>query len=205
MYPPSHFVVDDINPLLALIRLNSFATLISSDNDQTQISHLPLILGGDEADPYLLGHMAKANPLWKQFDGNTTVTVMFQGPHAYISPRWYQSAENVPTWNYTAVHITGTPRCIDNPEKTRSVLTQMASYFEQDAEQPWSLDTPPADYIKRMLRGIVAFEIPIEHMEGIFKISQNKSEDDQAGAIKGLRETDDPNAHRLAQLMSLML
>ena len=204
MYNPPHFAVDDIGPMLALINLSSFATLLTTEGDDVQVSHAPLILGDDEGEPYLIGHLAKANPQWKLFTGAQKATAIFHGPHAYISPSWYETQKSVPTWNYAAVHVTGSPRYIDNPEKTRFVVEKLSEYFEAGFDQPWTLDKAPADFIERQLKGIVAFEMPIEHIEGKFKLSQNRSDEDRAGVIKGLNETSDLAAYQLAQMMTQM-
>ena len=125
---------------------------------------------------------------------------MFQGPHTYISPSWYESHPSVPTWNYSVVHAYGTPQLVDDPSAVHGMLEQLANHHESGFEQPWVMDLPDA-YMQTMLQSIVAFELPITRLEGKFKLSQNRSETDQARVAQALAESDYPPDSDVSALM----
>ncbi len=186
MYRPKHFDVDEISRLHELIREEPFGTLISPDSAGLVASHVPFVLraGGDLGT--LFGHVARSNAQWKGFDGATEVLVTFQGPHAYVSPAWMESESNVPTWNYIAVHAYGRPRILESPTVVRERMNELVAQSERSRSLPWTIEDAPADFVEKMLRGIVAFDLEIERIEGKWKLSQNKSEADHQGALDGL-------------------
>ncbi len=204
MYRPRHFDTDDTSALHQLMRDEGFALLVTAPGGVPQASHLPFILDTETGGPArLLGHMAKANSQWREFDGKTEAMVMFWGPHAYVSPTWYVSEKMVPTWNYVTVHAYGKPRVLSSPDDTTDVLARLLDVYESEATGPWSMDMLPDEFIEKQLKGIVAFEIPIDRLEGKFKLSQNRSPADREGVIKGLREAGHPRAEAkaIARLM----
>lgn len=136
-------------------------------------SHLPLLIDR-EAGPRgtLLGHFARANPQWRHAAGRE-VLVVFTGPHAYISPQWYEAERVVPTWNYIAVHAYGRLELIEEAAQVRDLLARMVRHYEASRPRPWSLDDQPADFVERLAKQIVAFRIPIERLEGKWKLNQN--------------------------------
>lgn len=189
MYVPKHFQTDDPATLSELIRRHGFAVLVTVDNDGLPfVTHQPLLFE-PEGGPHgrLLGHIARANPQWQHFANGKPVLAVFQGPHAYISPNWYQVRPAVPTWNYAAVHAYGTPRIVEEPAAVRALLERLARTYEQGNAKPWTLADEPDTFIAGMQRGIVAFEIPISRIEGKLKLSQNRKAVDREGAIAGLR------------------
>ncbi len=184
MFIPASFRIDDRDTLFAFIERYGFATLVSTDpNGVPFATHVPLLL--DRSSDLLLGHIARANPQWEMFADRESLAV-FHGPHAYVSPTWYAVAPAVPTWNYAAVHVYGTPRVIDT-ERTADVVDQLVSKYESHRPNPWTGDIP-ADYRRRLLAGVVGFEMPLTRIEGNFKLGQNRSAGDRAGTIAGLRE-----------------
>jgi transcriptional regulator len=195
MYVPGDFAVEDRAALARVIRENPFGLLAGVLDGAPLASHLPFLYDGDR----LLSHMARANPQWRAIDGKAEMLAVFSGPHAYVSPRWYQSAPAVPTWNYVAVHVCGVPRVIDDAGEVRALLDRLVSEYEGDA---WTLGSQGEDFAGRMMRGIVAFELPVARIEGKFKLSQNRPAADRRGVIAGLRETGDPADAALAELMS---
>ncbi len=195
MYVPGDFAVEDRAALAGVIRDNPFGLLAGVLDGAPFASHLPFLYDGDR----LLSHMARANPQWRAIDGRTEMLAVFSGPHAYVSPRWYQSAPAVPTWNYVAVHVRGAPRVIDDAGEVRALLDRLVAEYEGDA---WNLGSQGEDFAGRMMRGIVAFELPVARIEGKFKLSQNRPAADRRGVIAGLRETGDPADAALAELMS---
>jgi transcriptional regulator len=201
MYIPSHFRVDDPARLAEFIQRHSFATLITSDKSVPFASHLPMLLHRD-ARPHgtLVSHMARANPQWEHFAAGGEALAIFHGPHTYISPSWYASGPAVPTWNYATVHAYGVPTVIDDHERTVELLRELIATYESSFERPWQGELPD-DYRDQMIRGIVAFEIPITRLEGKFKLSQNRPAADVQGAIDHLSRSDDPDDRAVARMM----
>jgi len=203
MYRPRQYVIEDPATLETFMREQSFALLITSMDGAPFATHLPLLLdldGGGEHGQ-LLGHVAKANPHWQSFDGETEALAVFWGPHTYISPNWYESEKVVPTWNYTTVHAYGKPSVIDDPETILQGQARLVETYESDATGNWSMDDMDGDYQKNKLDGIVSFEMPIQRLEGKFKLNQKNSAADREGAIKGLRQTGNAEAKEVARLM----
>ncbi len=201
MYVPKAFREDRRQVLHALIRQYSFGTLITFGDGGLAASHLPFLLYPDRG-PHgtLLGHLARANPQWASF-GQEALAV-FQGPHAYISPSWYQTPLSVPTWNYVAVHAYGVPRVVADDATLRSILEATVRRYEAAFEKPWDMARLPDDYVQHMMGAIVGFEIPISRLEGKLKLSQNRSPADRQGVVEGLRGQDGALEQAVADLMS---
>ena len=203
MYTPTHFAETDTAALRELIAANGFGILVTMSGGAPTASHLPFLL--DPAvgtNGTLYAHMARGNPQWRDFDGASEVLAIFQGPHGYVSPRWYRPGNAVPTWNYATVHAYGVPRIVEEPDMLRRQQIDLAAAYEGDGPDAWTLDSQPADFIAGMLRGIVAFELPIARLEGKFKLSQNRGAEDRAGVVDGLRRTGRPGDAALADLMA---
>ncbi|MCH7865900.1 MAG: FMN-binding negative transcriptional regulator [Proteobacteria bacterium] len=202
MYRPRHYDIDDVQVLHRFMRDQSFALLVTAPEGVPTASHIPLFLDTESDGPdRLLGHVAKANTQWRDFDGKTEAMAMFWGPHAYISPSWYESEKVVPTWNYVTVHAYGKPRVLAEPKDARDVLARLIDAYESDATGNWSMDRLEKTYAEKMVNGIVAFEMPIGRLEGKFKLNQKSSATDREGAIRGLRQTGDAEAEEVARLM----
>jgi transcriptional regulator len=202
MYVPRHFSEDHVPTLHGLMAQYGFATLVTTGDGAPFASHLPLLVDREAGEfGTLIGHMARANPQWRGFDGETPALAVFQGPHAYISPSWYESEQAVPTWNYAAVHAYGVPRIVEDHDAALAVLEALVAVHEGSGPAAWRIDSQTADYRDSQIRGIVAFEIPITRLEGKFKLSQNKSEADRLGAARGLRDSGDALAVELARMM----
>jgi len=202
VYIPDAFGETDQAALHQLIRDNSFATLIAHSGGALFASHLPLLLDSARGDcGTLRGHMARANPQWRDFKDGAEALAIFQGPHAYISPSWYETHPSVPTWNYVAVHAYGIPRSIEDRAELRDLLTASVRLYESGFEQPWEFDLPE-DFAEKMINMIVGFEIPIGRLEGKFKLNQNRSAADRRGVIRALERSPDPVARAIAELMA---
>jgi transcriptional regulator len=202
MYLPEQFREDDLPTLHALMRDYSFATVVTQHEGMPFASHLPLMLAADEG-PYgtLVGHMARANPQWRDFDASQDVLVIFQGPHAYVSPSWYgEDPANVPTWNYAAVHAYGSPRLITDDDACRALLDSLVRTHEAPFTTPWRLQMPEAERHKKM-QGIVTFAIRITRLEGKLKLSQNRSLADQQRVAATLQQSADPVSRDVGTLM----
>jgi len=184
MYVPKAFREDDVARLHGFIRTWSFALLVTDVDGVPGATHLPFVLEA-AAGPQgrLIGHVARANPQWQAFDGTRQALAVFGGPHAYVSPTWYATSPAVPTWNYAAIHAYGRPRILEGTEAARDAVERLVR--EHDAA--WRLGDQPAEFVAGMLRGIVAFELPIERLEGKLKLSQNRPAADRPGILRGLR------------------
>lgn len=202
MYVPPSFSEEDLGALHAVIREHSFATLVSRGGEGPFASHLPFLLDAEAGRcGTLRGHMARANRQWRDFEAGVEVLVVFQGPHAYISPSWYRTELSVPTWNYVAVHAYGKPRLIEGESAAVELLREMVATYEGSLPQPWSMDRLPADFVDKLVTAIVPFEMEIERLEGKFKLGQNRSDEDRRGVAAALGALNDPAAVAVAGLM----
>ena len=202
MYIPSAFREDDPRALHALVQANGFGLLVTMEEGAPQASHLPMLLDPTRgAQGSLFGHLAAANPQWRGFDGNSPALAVFSGPHAYVSPRWYTEARNVPTWDYVSVHVRGKPRVIERRDLVRDLLRRTMALYESSFPEPRCFDSIPGDYTEALLGAVVAFELPITRIAGARKLSQNKGARDRARIVEGLRAMGDPSAARVAALV----
>ena len=179
MYIPKHFEITDETEISKFIEANSFGQLISLIDTEIVSTHIPFLF--DAESRVLLAHMAKANPQWQQIQ-EQKVLVTLQGEHAYISPCWYESA-GVPTWNYQAVHIRGIAESFTDPKKIKRVVDKLTEQNESSYPDPWQ-----SDYAASMLRGIIGIEISITSIQCKFKLSQNRSVQDQSNVQKQLTD-----------------
>lgn len=205
MHTPAAFRVDDLAKLHAQIERTPLAILISQGEQGPQASHLPLLLDRQSGSQgTLYGHFSRANPQWRSL-GSGQALVIFAGPSAYVSPGYYPSKTRdhkaVPTWNYVAVHAYGQAEVFDEPARLRELVGRLSDQHEQNQAQPWSLDDAPADYLDAMLRGIVGFALPIERLEGTWKLSQNHSAENFGAVREALAASTQPGERQLAQLM----
>lgn len=201
LYTPKPFAVDDRAAVARLMHDHPFATLITPGMPEPLVSHLPLLfVPGSEPHGTLIGHVARANPHWKQAPRAESIAV-FHGPHAYVSPTWYEHpAKMVPTWNYAAVHAHGMLEIIDDPGESRHVLEVLVHRFEHARPEPWHFDLPPRER-DAMVGAIVAFRMRIKRLEGKFKLSQNRSDEDRGRVVAGLQAEDRPEAAATAAWM----
>jgi len=172
------------------MREHSFGTLISQLEGEPFATHLPILLDAERGPcGTLVGHMARANPHWRAFTPEAAESlIIFQGPHAYISPSWYVAEQAVPTWNYEVVHAYGKPCVLDDPKAVRALLEETVTLFESSMPRPWSTARAGDEYISKLAQAIVAFEMPISRLEGKRKLSQNRPAEDVRGAIDGLQK-----------------
>ncbi len=191
MYIPPAFREDDLAVLHALMRAYGFAIVVSQQGGAPVATHIPILLDS-ERGPYgtLLGHVSRANAQWTGFNGEQEALVIFQGPHAYITPSWYEPGLNVPTWNYAAAHAYGKPRLIEDYAALVKLLHASVQTYESGFEQPWKFDYPE-DALRSKVKGIVGFEMEITRLEGKLKMSQNRSEDEQEHVAAELQTSQD--------------
>jgi len=201
MYIPNSFREDDPKLLHELIRQHNFGILITQRDGAPFATHLPFMLDA-ERGPHgtLLAHMARANPQWCDFAAGQVALAIFQGPHAYISPSWYEAMPSVPTWNYAVVHAYGVPRVIEDRQELQRMLGRLVATHESPRAQPWRMELPD-DYIDRMMRAIVGFEIEISRLEGKLKLSQNRGENDRRQVAQALAESGEPLDRAVAEMM----
>jgi transcriptional regulator len=196
MYEVKAFDEPRVEVLHALIRAHPLATLVMTTAQGLEANHIPLLV--DPAPtPWgtLLGHVARANPMWRTFDRNTDVLAVFQGPQGYITPSWYpskaQHGKVVPTWNYAVVHAHGPLIIHDDAEWLRKLVTRLTVSQESLRDKPWQVSDAPADYVDTMLKAIVGIEIPMGRLQGKWKMSQNRLPQDREGVIQSLQAQGD--------------
>ncbi len=201
MYIPKAFQVEDRDTLTTFMRANSFATLVTNGAAGLQATSIPLTIHDDGATLQIIGHLAKANPQAQDLDGANGL-ILFNGPHAYISPKWYEAREAVPTWNYMAVHVYGrlsAYRVEDSPAEIELALTGLIAQHEPGYQAHW--EALSERYRDGMQRGIVGFALMAERIEGKFKLSQNRSVADQAGVAAALNDSANADSRATGQAM----
>lgn len=200
MYIPKYFKVSDFDEIAEFVRQNSFGTLVTTKKGKPIATHIPLQLIKQEEDYFITGHMAYGNPQWRTFETFEEVLVMFQGPHAYISSSWYEE-ENVPTWNYQAVHLYGTAQLLTEEELIQD-LTSLMQKYESRRENPVLWDKLSPALLEKELKGIVGFKIPVREVQAAYKMSQNRNETDYKNIIQRLQQEEEPASKQLAGVMS---
>ena len=206
MFQPAHFEEKRPEVLRELMRLHPLGTLVTLGADGLNAEHLPMLYDEPPA-PFgtLRCHVARANPVWREFSASCEALVVFQGPSTYITPSWYPSkqetAKVVPTYNYAVVHAYGPIRIIEDRVWLRALVEKLTARHEATRREPWKVGDAPEDYLDTMLRNIVGIEIAVTRIAGKWKASQNRTAADRAGVISGLRELDSPAAKAMAGMV----
>jgi transcriptional regulator len=204
MYNPPHFREDRQEILHDLIRRHSLATLVTLTAEGLNANHLPMILD-PEPVPWgtLRGHVARTNPLWRDFRPEVDALAIFQGPSTYITPSWYPSKQEtgkvVPTYNYAVVHAHGPLKVVEDPNLLEKHVRALTLQHEASFAEPWNVNDAPPDFIRAMLNGIVGIEMPIGRLEGKWKMSQNRAPADRKGVIEALRQRGDKGSGVIAE------
>jgi transcriptional regulator len=200
MYVPAAFRMSDADELHGFIRAHSFATLVTQGKGGMTATHLPLLLDPDFG-PHgrLLGHMARANPQWRDVEGEALV--IFPGPHAYVSPTWYETPGTVPTWNYVTVHAYGALQLVEDRDDLHDILRRLVSVYERGMLEPWTYDDADPD-IENMLKPIIGFHIEISRLEGKWKLNQNHPEERRRKVIRALETRTDDDSRAIARLIA---
>ena len=201
MYVPKMFKVTDLEEIYAFIEANSFATLVTTEKGKPIATHLPLEMKKQGEDYYLTGHLAYGNRQWRTFD--TEVLAIFQGSDAYISSSWYEQ-EEVPTWNYQAVHVYGQATIIEKKELIED-LTLMLTKYEENREHPVLWDTLSSELLEKELKGIVGFKIKVNEIQAAYKLSQNRNKRDFRNIIEQLRYEGNQKSEQIAKEMDKRL
>ena len=203
MYVPKLFQEQDWLEIRKIILGNSFATIVSCDAGVPVATHAPLqLVEPPSGPPRLQGHFSRANPHWRLFESRPRTLVIFAGPHSYVSPRWYDHV-NVPTWNYIAVHLYGTPRLVTDAAELHELMAGLVDRYEghTEAANRYSLETLPAEFRESQMRGIVGFEIAVDEIQSSFKLSQNRNDASYYNVIDELNKSSDQSVHGVAEAM----
>jgi transcriptional regulator len=209
LYLPAHFNETRTEVMHALMRAHPFSTLVTQCDSGLVANHVPV---QTLAEPMPLGcirgHIARANPLWREYRAETEALAIFQGPQLYISPSFYPSkaktGEVVPTWNYAVVHASGKLRFIEDTSWLRDFVAGLTAIHEAPRAMPWQIDDAPAPYIDKMLSLIIGFEFSIATLAGKWKVSQNRSQTDQQGVLHNLRNADDADSREMATMLAAL-
>lgn len=206
MYQPAHFIETRPEVLHALVQSHPLATLVTLSAKGLDANHIPLVVrSGADGCTSLVGHVARANPVWKDTDLSVPVLAIFQGPQHYISPGWYATkAEHgkvVPTWNYAVVHAKGLLTVHDDATWVRSQMQQITTQQEAPMAQPWAISDAPRDYTDKMIAAVVGIEIVVDEWVGKWKVSQNQPPANQITVREGLERQGTDAARTMAGLV----
>jgi transcriptional regulator len=208
VYIPEKFKETRPEVLQAIMRAHPLATLVVTGDGGVIADHVPMAALA-EPTPLgrLRGHIARANPLWRNYRGGSEALAIFHGPQAYISPNFYatkqQTGEVVPTWNYAVVHARGPLQFTHDAVWLRELVGGLTQTHEASQPRPWQVDDAPGEYTQAMLKLIVGFELTVTSLVGKLKLSQNRSDEDHRGVLAGLQAAGDANSLEMADLMGL--
>ncbi len=190
-YLPSHFEETDMATMHALVHDNPLATWVVQHQGELLVNHIPMLLDAQRG-PHgtLVGHVARANPVWQALAEGASSVAVFTGAQAYVSPNWYPSkhanGKAVPTWNYATVHAHGVPQAFEDPARVLDIVTRLTQRHEASQALPWQVSDAPVDFIDSLLKVIVGVELPVQRWIGKWKVSQNRPKADQYGVVAGL-------------------
>ncbi len=210
MYTPAHFAETRPEVMHALMAAHPLGTLVTLTSGGLVANHIPFEIDptATSAAPQgtLRAHVARANPAWKDFNRDIDALVVFQGPQSYITPTWYVDAKPatgkvVPTWNYCVVHAHGPLRVFDDRDWLHAQLERLVRRHESERATPWHLSDAPPDFIEKQIAAIVGIEIPLTRLEGKWKVSQNRNDQDRAGIVAGLSAAPADDAAAMASLV----
>jgi transcriptional regulator len=207
LYLPAHFDEVRIEVMRRLMRAHPLSTLVTQCESGLVADHIPVkTLDDPEPLGFLRGHIARANPLWRNYRSGTQALAIFQGPQAYVSPSFYpskaKSGEVVPTWNYAVVHASGTLKFIEDTNWLREFVAGLTSTYETPRAAPWKIDDAPAAYIEKNLKLIVGFEFSITALQGKWKMSQNRTQSDREGVRRNFEDAPDADSQEVAAVLA---
>lgn len=206
MYTPHFNAEDDIPTLQSFIQANPLCTLVVPTQGGMVATHIPMVLHTESsAIGILRGHVARANPIWKDFDVSEDALGIFTSPQHYISASWYPGkadhGKEIPTWNYVAVHVYGRLSIIEKPSWLLQHLHSLTNQSEVIAEKPWNVADAPADFIAKLSKGIVGLELPVSRFVGKWKVSQNRSKPDAAAVVQNLQKLGTAASNAMSELI----
>ena len=207
MYLPKQHEESNLSVLHALVRSHPLGTWVTQGNDELLANHIPFLLDPTRGERgTLVGHVARANPVWQSFSSTVNSVVVFQGPETYITPSWYPSkhahGKAVPTWNYAVVHAHGLPAAYEDRAWLLDHVSQLTTVHEADQALPWKVGDAPQEFTERLLQAIVGIEIPIAKLIGKWKVSQNRPEPDKLGVVAGLLSRNSASSKAMASLVN---
>ncbi|MER1985317.1 MAG: FMN-binding negative transcriptional regulator [Solibacillus sp.] len=200
MYIPKVFEMKDPQEIYRFVKQNSFGTLVSTVEGKLFATHIPILMEQREGGSFILkSHVAKANPQWKELQ-DREVLVMFTGPHAYVSHKWYEEHQSVSTWNYTAVHMYGQVRLIEDEQEFYTLLAQTTEFYGEGFDEA---PIPSLDdrYIQGMMKSIVGFEVEVSEVEAKYKLNQNQSKSRQEKIMAQLEQQNFEDSQHIARLI----
>lgn len=202
VYVPSHFRLEQEDALYAVIDRFMFAMVVSSvDLGPPRATLAPFVVRQEDGRQRLWGHVARANPQWRDFCDDREILVVFRGPHAYISPSWYADEPNVPTWNYVAVQVCGRPRVLEQDDpRVRWILERTVEQAESRLARPWHVGEA-SEYVRELAPRVCAFEVEVTGIQGSVKLNQNHPHENRLGVIAALETSDESDAREIARLM----
>ena len=206
MYLPKHFEETRVDVLHGLVRAHPLGALVTLGAGGLEANHIPFEIDSDPA-PFgtLRGHVARANPVWRELSRGADALAIFQGAATYVSPSWYPTKQEggkvVPTWNYAVVHAYGPLRAVDDPAWLRAFVERLTNRHESGRTAPWHVTDAPADYVEKMVTAIVGIELPVTRLLGKWKTSQNRPARDRAGVVAGLEQDGGDAASAMAALV----
>lgn len=208
MYIPKFNEESDISVLHSLIETNPLGAWVTISQGEIVVNHIPFVLHNKRGEfGTLVGHVARANPVWQNYSVDVDSVFIFEGDQAYITPSWYPSKHKhgkaVPTWNYAVVHAHGRPKVIEDSEWLAEHVNELTDIYESQQSLPWKVSDAPEEFIEKLLGAIVGIEIPVSRLAGKWKLGQNRPQADKLGTIAGLMSTDNSQAHGLAQLLDI--
>jgi transcriptional regulator len=206
MYLPKYHALNDIASMQSHMEQHALGAWVCTADNRLIANHIPFVLDRQHGTHgRLLGHVSRANPVWRALADGAPSVVMFMGPNAYITPAWYPSKHKhgqvVPTWNYVTVHAHGVARAVEEPHWILDMLNRLTDAQESGRGNRWQVSDAPADYVEKKLRAIVGIELPIDHLEGRLKVSQDEELEDRLGTVSGLMQEFNAPAQALAGLV----
>lgn len=206
MYVPPHFAESRLDVMQDFMRERPFVTLVTLSAGAIEANHIPLEYLPDPAPlGTLRGHVARANPMWRDLAAGSEALAIFQGPHAYITPSWYpqkrEDGKVLPTWNYIVVHAYGALRVVDDTAWLRTQLEMLTATHETSSAEPWAIDDAPREFFETRIGGIVGIEMALTRLVGKWKLSQNQPVRNRAGIVRGLRTRADRDDLEMAALV----
>ena len=200
MYIPKYSAINDSNLVKEFISSHSFGTLVTSSSDGLSANHYPFLLSTEDDQTFLWTHLSRSNPQWK--DLSNECLVIFNGPHAYISPTYYVNELNVPTWNYTAVHATCQGEVVSDIKLEKELMKKLVLFYEEKNQTNWNYELPE-DFHEKLLKAIIWVKLKVIKLEGKFKLSQNRDQQDYESVIKTLTKKTSDNDKELLKYMNL--
>ena len=199
MYTPKYYRLEDEEKVMQVMEENSFATIVSYKDGVPTATHIPLLL--NKKENFLSGHFARANKQWMDLDGQEVLAI-FQGPHSYISPSWYETKDAVPTWNYVSVHVYGKVEIIEDSKEVKDLLARMVDKYEAE-DSSYKLEDVSATYLDDLYKGLVCFKLSMDRIEATAKLSQNHSVERQERVIQGLEKVGSEQSKGIARWMKM--